>query len=318
MDYRFDPELADIIRVLPASDYTDLPTVRSEINEFLSAIQPDTEGVHTTDLRVPGPPGEPDCAVRIYRPAEVNETTAAIVNIHGGGFMVGNVDIDDENCRHLVRALGVVVVSVDYRLAPEDPFPAALEDCYAALEWTAKNVGQLGVDPARIAVYGRSAGGGLAAGLALLTRDRGGPALCFQFLAIPELDDRLTTPSMRKFVDTPVWNRPNAVISWNAYLGDGVPGTENVSPYAAPARATDLNGLPPAYISAMEFDPLRDEGVAYAQALLAAGVPTELHLFPGTFHGSTLMGQARVSQREKDEALAVLGAVLGRPGEDRI
>jgi acetyl esterase len=205
-----------------------------------------------------------------------------------------------------------VVVSVAYRLAPEHPYPAGLEDCYAALVWLAGHAAELGVDPARLAVAGGSAGGGLSAALALLARDRGGPALCFQYLAIPELDDRLTTPSMQAFVDTPLWNRPSAVRSWEYYLGPGLAaGSDDVPPYAAPSRATDLAGLPPAYISVCEFDPLRDEGIAYAQALLAAGVSVELHLFPGTFHGSTMVNPAAaISRRQNEETAAVLARAL--------
>jgi acetyl esterase/lipase len=155
----------------------------------------------------------------------------------------------------------------------------------------------------------------LCAALALLARDRGGPAIAFQYLGVPEIDDRLETPSMRAFVDTPLWNRPLAELSWDRYLGAGVRGTENVPVYAAPARATDLGNLPPAYISAMEFDPLRDEGIAYAQALLAAGVTVELHLFPGTFHGSRMVQQATLTRRETAEATAVLARALGmEPG----
>jgi acetyl esterase len=216
---------------------------------------------------------------------------------------------DAQNLR-LARELGVVVVTVDYRLAPEHPYPAPLEDCYAGLVWTAKNADALGIDPDRIAIHGASAGGGLCAGLALLARDRGGPAITFQYLGVPELDDHLDTPSMRRFVDTPLWNRPRAVISWDSYLGAGKPGGPDVPIYAAPARATDLTGLPPAYVSVMEFDPLRDEGIAYAQALLQAGVSVELHAFPGTFHGSALVEQAAVSRREADEALVVLRRAL--------
>ncbi|ONH23021.1 alpha/beta hydrolase [Pseudofrankia asymbiotica] len=316
MTYRFDPELAAVIPMLPAPDFSDLASFRARIVEFRKGTRTDTTGVDVRDLRVPGPPGAPEVPVRVYRPALPSsgtrgDLTAGVLNIHGGGFVVGDISIDDGSCLDLVRALGVVVVSVDYRLAPEHPFPAPLEDCYAALEWLAKSTADLGVDPTRIAVRGISAGAGLAAGLALLTRDLGGPPLCFQFLGVPEIDDRLDTPSMRRFVDTPVWNRPNAVISWNSYLGEGLPGTPGVSPYAAPARATDLAGLPPAYISVMEFDPLRDEGIAYAQALLAAEVPVELHLYPGTFHGSGVAAQAAVSQREGREATAVLAAALG-------
>ncbi|MBL7499313.1 alpha/beta hydrolase [Frankia sp. CNm7] len=320
MTYRFDPELAAVIQMLPVPDFADLASFRALLAEFKKSMQFDTTGVDARDVCVPGPPGAPEVPVRVYRPAHPDqgtptEPTAALLNLHGGGFVIGDVSIDEGVCLDLVRALGVVVVSVDYRLAPEHPFPAPLEDCYAALEWLAKNTADLGVDPTRVAVRGISAGAGLAAGLALLARDRGGPPLCFQFLGVPEIDDRLDTPSMRRFVDTPMWNRPNAVLSWNYYLGEGVPGTPDVSPYAAPARATDLAGLPPAYISVMEFDPLRDEGIAYAQALLAAEVPVELHLFPGTFHGSGIAAQAAVSRRENREATAVLAAAFGISSE---
>jgi acetyl esterase/lipase len=204
-------------------------------------------------------------------------------------------------------------VSVEYRLAPEHPFPAGVEDCYAALRWLADNAGALGADPGRLAVAGTSAGGGLAAAVALMARDRGGPALRLQVLSIPELDDRLQTPSMTTFIDTPLWNRPNAVLSWSFYLGreaDAAPG-DDVSPYAAPARATDLRGLPPAYVATAELDPLRDEGIAYASALMHAGVPVELHQFPGTFHGSALVSTASVSCRQQAELLDALRRGVG-------
>jgi acetyl esterase/lipase len=250
--------------------------------------------------------------LRTYRPQGVTGPLPLVYDIHGGGFMLGAPDIDHGHNLLICRELGAAVFSVDYRLAPEHPYPAGLEDCYAGLSWAAKNATDLGIDADRIALFGGSAGGGLAAGLALLARDRGGPAIRFQFLGVPELDDRLDTPSMRAFTDTPLWNRPNAVISWDAYLGAGIPGTRDVPLYAAPARATaaDLAGLPPAYISVMEFDPLRDEGIDYARALISAGVTVELHLFPGTFHGSNMIAYAEVSQRETAEALAVLARAL--------
>jgi acetyl esterase/lipase len=179
----------------------------------------------------------------------------------------------------------VVVASVEYRLAPEHPFPAGLEDCYAGLTWLAAHADELGVDPARIAIHGISAGGGLCAALALLARDRGGPAIAFQYLGVPEVDDRLETRSARDFVDTPVWNRPRAEISWDSYLGPGRRGGADVSPYAAPARATDLSGLPPALVIVGGADGFRDEDIEYATRLLQAGVPTELHVYPGAYHG---------------------------------
>jgi len=198
----------------------------------------------------------------------------------------------------------------DYRLAPENPFPAGLEDCYAALGWTALHTDELGIDPNRLAIAGQSAGGGLAAACALLARDRNGPKLCFQLLEIPELDDRLETPSMQQFTDTPLWNRPNAVWSWRHYLG--AEHTGEVSPYAAPSRASDLSNLPPAYVSTMEFDPLRDEGILYALRMMQAGVPVELHSYPGTFHGSAMFPDAEPSRRNSSEVLGALERGLRR------
>ena len=197
---------------------------------------------------------------------------------------------------------------MEYRLAPEHPFPAGVEDCYAALTWLHANAAELGIDDDRIGVGGQSAGGGLTAGLALLARDRGGPSICFQFLGIPELDHRLETASMRAFVDTPLWHRGNAVKSWQMYLGPDHDGA--VSPYASPSIATDLHGLPAAYITTMEFDPLRDEGILYAMQLMAAGVSVELHTFPGTFHGSSLVPGAAVSKRGHEELLVALARGL--------
>jgi acetyl esterase len=310
MTYAIDPELAAVLPMLPVSDLDDLPTARKGFADLIAAMpQPDASGVLVEDRRIPGPAGAPDVPIRIYRP-ERPVAPAAVYDVHGGGFILGDLEIDHARNLVLAQELGVVVVSVDYRLAPETPFPGPLEDVYAGLVWTAEHAAELGVDPQRIAIHGNSAGGGLSAGLALLARDRGGPHIAFQYLGVPEVDDRLSTPSMTAFTDTPIWNRPNAVISWDAYLGRGVPGTDGVSPYAAPARATDLAGLPPAYVSVMHFDPLRDEGIAYALAMLAAGVTVELHLFPGTFHGSGLAEHAAVSRREKAEAVAVLRRAL--------
>jgi acetyl esterase/lipase len=230
--------------------------------------------------------------VRVYRPTDVAGPLPAVLYIHAGGF-IAQVD--------------AVVVSVEYRLAPEHRYPAAVEDCYAGLQWLAAKAEDHGVDADRIAVYGTSAGGGLAAGVSLLARDRGGPRISFLMLDVPELDDRLDTPSMRAYTDTPIWNRPSAVISWTHYLGES---PAEVPIYAAPARATDLAGMPPTYIAVAQFDPLRDEALAFAGGLLQAGVPTELHCFPGTFHGSTLTPFAAVSQRQLQEMSQVLRRAL--------
>jgi acetyl esterase len=309
MAYAFDPEIAAAIPLLPNGDPTDYIGTRNMQKGFLGS-QPVYEPpvpIDVRDVTAPGPPGAPDVAVRVYTPRGAGRPLPAVVYIHGGGFTVGSVKMFDTVTTRIAAEVGAVVVSVEYRLAPEHPCPAAIEDCYAALVWTADNAAELGIDPSRIAVCGGSAGGGPAAALALLSRDRGGPPLCFQFLGIPELDDRLDTPSMRDYVDTPLFNRPAAEFSWDCYLGGpGIRGTDTVSPYAASARAQDLSDLPPAYVTTAQFDPLRDEGIDYAQRLAHANVATELVLYPGTFHGSTLVANAAVSQRKGTDLLNAL------------
>lgn len=309
--YAYDPELAAVIPSLPPTGASDLRTMRARQAEMMAEVPaPDTTGLLIEDRRIPRAGSDPDVPVRIYRP-EQPSAPVAVYRVHGGGFITGDLETEHHLSAWLARKLGVLVVSVDNRLAPETPFPGALEDVYAGLVWMSENADELGIDPLRIAIHGTSAGGGLCAALALLARDRGGPHIAFQFLAVPELDDRLSTPSMTEFVDTPMWHRAAAVASWHHYLGAGRAGSDDVSDYAAPARATNLAGLPPTYISVMEFDPLRDEGIAYAQGLLAAGVTVELHLFPGTFHGSALIRRAAITRRETTETLAVLQRALG-------
>jgi acetyl esterase/lipase len=304
--YAFDPEIAAVVPLLPDLPDDDPLAVRAALSEMIARMPPaETTGLQIENRQIPGRDGNHAVPIRIYRP-ERRSAPAAVYSVHGGGFVAGDLETEHVSNARLARELGVVVVSVDYRLAPETPFPGGLEDVYAGLVWVATNADELGIDPQRVAIQGTSAGGGLCAALALLARDRGGPHIAFQFLSVPELDDRLATASMIKFTDTPLWSRPRAVLSWDCYLGPGRAGTDDVSIYAAPARATDLAGLPPAYVAVMHFDPLRDEGVAYALAMLAAGVSVELHLFPGTFHGSTLIQHAAISKREQAETVAVL------------
>lgn len=313
MTYNFDSELEPVLAMLPdqSAPSQSVAQVRQQLAQYVaSASDIDASGVRVYDELIPGPDGAPEVSLHIIVP-DVRKSTGAIYYIHGGGFTVGFASMRDDANIPLARDLGVVVVSVEYRLAPEQPFPAGLEDCYTGLQWVADNADELGIDPANIAIQGDSAGGGLCAGLALLTRDRGGVTPVFQYLGVPEIDDRLATLSMQRFTDTPMWTRGAAEESWDAYLGAGVRGSDGVSPYAAPARATDLSGLPPTYISVMQYDPLRDENIAYAQKLLDAGVSVELHLYPGTFHGSSLATYAAISQREVRETHAVLAKALG-------
>lgn len=314
--YAYDPEFLPLVETLPTvTDFGDpqaLAQMRGPRPEIFGAPPPDRDDVTQRDRMVPGREGDPEVPIRIYMPKIRSEAPrGCVLEIHGGGFIMGDIEMMDPWCQAVAALCDAVVVSVGYRLAPEHPFPAGIEDCYAALCWTAANAAELGIDPGRIAVAGQSAGGGLAAGTALLARDRKGPKLCFQLLDIPELDDRLETPSMKAFTDTPLWNRPNAVWSWRFYLGEERCG--EVSPYAAPARAKDLSNLPPAYVSTMEFDPLRDEGIDYGLRMLQAGVQVELHSFPGTFHGSMVMMNAAISQRAAAESMGALGRALRLP-----
>ncbi|MFC9295716.1 alpha/beta hydrolase [Streptomyces sp. NPDC057011] len=276
---------------------------------------PPVPGTDVRELTVAGPAGGPDVLVRVYRPRARRELLPAVLWIHGGGFCLGNVDSVHLGAAQAALHASAVVVAVSYRLAPEHPYPAGLDDCWAALEWTAGHTEALGADPARIAVAGASSGGALAAGLTLLARDRGGPALCFQHLSTPVLDDRLATASMAAYTDTPVWNRRLAAESWELYLGGAAGRTrdrDGVSEYAAPARAADLRGLPPAYISTAGLDPLRDEGLQYGLRLAQAGVPVELHNFPGAYHAFVDGALPEEQQRIGVEHLTALRAGLHR------
>lgn len=310
-DYAFDPDFAEALAVMPTvSDFSTLDAIVAvrDARALMAAPVPQRDDVTREDRSIPGPAGAPDVTVRIYRSANCAPVAPAVLEIHGGGFMLGSLEMMDAFCDHVAATIGAVVVSVDYRLAPEHPYPAATQDCYAALCWLHDNAASLGVDAERIAIAGQSAGGGLAAGTVLMARDHGGPTPCFQLLEIPELDDRLETPSMTRFTDTPMWNRPNAIASWTHFLGD-LHGRD-VPIYAAPARAADLSGLPPTFVSVMEYDPLRDEGLDYAMRLLQAGVSTEVHAYPGTFHGSAMVVDAAVSKRAARDSLGALARAL--------
>jgi acetyl esterase/lipase len=312
MTSRLDPELAAPLETwLNATKggikLHDIPAARrmmDELAEAQMAKAPTIEGISTEDRQVPSPEG--DVFVRIYQPTDRPDTLPALLWIHGGGYVLGSVERDDLLAKHLARVGQCVVASVEYRLAPEHPFPAPVEDCYAALKWLSAHSAELGVKQSRIAIGGASAGSGLAAGLALLTRDRAEVEVAFQLLIYPMIDDRNIAPASETVPDNFVWTRENNLMGWRAYLGRE-PGGVDVSPYAAAARATDLTGLPPAYIPVGDLDLFLDENITYAQRLLAAGVPTELHVYPGAFHGfNGFVPGAEISQRfnaERDNAL---------------
>ena len=291
-----DPELEAFIPLFPPADLTDPVTARKNLAALAAAVPAlDTAGMEIEDRAVPA---DPEVAGRIYRPHQAH---GAIVWLHGGGFVMGDLDTEHPAASRVADGSGAVVISVGYRLAPEDRFPAALDDAYAVLTWTAEHAAELGIDLARIAVGGHSAGAGLAAAVALRARDQQGPPIRFQLLNQPELDDRQETWSARHFTDTPWMTRDKVTASWRHYLG-----STPASPYAAPARAADLAGLPPAYLTTAEFDPNRDEAIGYGLRLLQAGVPVELHQWPGTFHGSQAILSAEISQRQITELTAAL------------
>ncbi|MEV0111152.1 alpha/beta hydrolase [Nocardia sp. NPDC050799] len=312
-NYAVDSELGDQLTLLPKLDDPDLRVSRQSLADAMSRLpEPDSSGLTVTRREAPGRRGANHVPVTVYTP-DLPARRACVLDVHGGGFTMGSAAMNHAVNIRIARRLNVPVVSVDYRLAPENPYPAAIDDCYSALHWVQSGGHEDDDGAVDVALHGFSAGAGLCAALALLARDEGGPQVLFQYLGCPLLDDRLETKSMREFTDTPMWTRSMTATSWRSYLGSQyAPGTPAPA-YAAPARAEELSNLPPTYLSVMTFDPLRDEGIGYAQRLIDSGVRTELHLFPGTFHGSNLIHRAAISRRETDERIEVLRAGLSLP-----
>ena len=287
---------------IPPTHMLSVAEARAGMIARAAAVPGEPEPVaRLEDRALPGPSGE--IPIRIYTPAGQGPRPV-LVYFHGGGWVLGNLETHDRVCRSLANAAGCVVVSVDYRLAPEHRFPAAAEDAYAATRWVAENAAALGIDGARLAVGGDSAGGNLAAVVALMARDRGGPALGQQLLIYPVTDHDFETPSYREHAEGFLLWRESMVWFWDHYLPD-VAGRDD--PYASPLRAAELRGLPPAYVITAEYDPLRDEGEAYAARLREAGVPVVSKRYPGMLHG--FFGTAHVVDlagqaiREAGEAL---------------
>ncbi|WP_431826061.1 alpha/beta hydrolase [Microbacterium algeriense] len=238
------------------------------------------------DRVIPGPPGAPDIEVTIFRPAgSETSTLAGFVNIHGGGMIVGHRSWETARVVDIVAEHGVVAVNVEYRLAPEDPYPAGVEDCYAAFVWTHAHATELGIDPTRIVVGGGSAGGGLTAAVALLARDRRGPVMAGQLLLCPMIDNTNTTVASRQYDGIGTWQRDMNLLAWSCVLGEELAFSTEAPAYAAPSRATDVSGLPPAYIEVGEAEMFRDEDTEYALRIWATGGQAELHVWGGGAHG---------------------------------
>ncbi|QBD79125.1 alpha/beta hydrolase [Ktedonosporobacter rubrisoli] len=310
-----DPELVDALDQFPAIQLTaeTLKQVRATIQTVFAehlATVPEFPDIVAAEHHVPGPEGEPDVHVLVYLPTVVKKPLPALLWIHGGGYILGSATEDDITARSLASDIGCAVVSVDYRLAPETPHPGPVEDCYAALKWLYTHANELGVDTTRIAIGGASAGGGLAAALGLLARDRGEVPLVFQFLIFPMLDDRtVTTPDPHPYTGEFIWTAESNRFGWQALLGRE-PGGPDISPYAAAARAEHLEGLPSTFICVGALDLFLEENIEYARRLLRAGVPTELHVYPGAYHGFNMVINAQVTQAYHRDTLTALKRAL--------
>jgi acetyl esterase/lipase len=306
-----DPQLLPLLDLIPPPNLNleTLPALRARPVMF--QVNPrDVERTDLTVMSIPGPAGAPEVEVLFYRPRGLTGAAPCILHIHGGGYVAGNAQSMEPVHRRLAADLSCCIASVNYRLAPETPFPGPVEDCYAALAWLAGSAGTLQIDPARIGVMGESAGGGLAAALALLARDRGEYKLAFQHLIYPMIDDRTcAVPEPHPYVGEFIWPPASNHFGWSSLLGHA-PGAEGVSPYAAPARAEDLSGLPPTFLATGGLDLFLEENLEYARRLIRAGVPTELHVYPGAFHGFQWAAEADVSRAAARDSQAALEKAL--------
>jgi acetyl esterase/lipase len=303
-----DGELVTLLEAWPDAPFSleTLPAIRANMQyPFPQPLNPDV------DVRRETIPGTPPVEVLICCPKTSRSDRGGILHIHGGGFVLGSTALVEPVARNMAAELDCVIVSVEYRLAPETRFPGALEDCYAALGWMIANARALGVNPKRIGVMGESAGGGLAAALALYARDKGEHKLAFQHLFYPMLDDRTcATKDPHPFAGEFVWTAEKNRIGWAALLGTE-PGSDGVSPYASPARAKSLAGLPPTFISTGALDLFLEEDMDYARRLLRGGVPTEFHIYPGAYHGFDFVATAAVAQTSRRDRFAALKRALG-------
>ncbi|MBB2947611.1 acetyl esterase/lipase [Actinoplanes lutulentus] len=309
----FDPELAAALAVIseqlpPALTPEMIPLIRK--GTPLAPISDDElrrGGAFEIEERTLDDLG---ISLLICRPTGSTGHTGCIYHTHGGGMILGDKRTGVPGMLELAEPFGLTVISVEYRLAPETPHPGPVDDCYAGLVWTAKNAAELGIDPDRLIVAGGSAGGGLAAALALMARDLGGPSLLGQMLICPMLDDRNNTPSALQMAGLGIWDRTANQTGWGALLGDAAGGPD-VSPYAAPARAADLANLPPAFIDVGSAETFRDEDVAYASRIWQAGGQAELHVWPGGFHGfDTMVPSAALAQDARQARVRWLNRLL--------
>lgn len=310
-----DPELAPMLNVFPSIQLTPelLPQARAmlaEIQALQQAQVPSFPDIDVMEYSVPGPQDAPEVPVIVSIPRWAQRPMPALLWIHGGGYVLGNAKADQALAMNIASQASCAVVSVDYRLAPETPFPGPVEDCYAALKWLSAQTEKLGVDPNRIAIGGASAGGGLAAGLGLLARDRGEVPLVFQLLIYPMLDDRtVSAAEPHPYTGEFIWTAEANRFGWTSFLGQE-PGSPGVSPYAAAARAESVAGLPPTYLCVGSLDLFLEENMEYARRLIREGVPTELHVYPAAYHGFNMAVEAQVTQAFERDYMNALRRAL--------
>ena len=302
-----DPMVQQILTAMPFPSIADIGPqgARDLIRQMVSHMPPPVPLPRVEDRKITG-----DIPVRIYWPVEDAKDLPIVVFYHGGGFVIGDLDSHDALTRQIALSVGAVVVAVDYRLAPEHPFPAAVDDCFAALKWVSEHAVELGGDPARLAVCGDSAGGNLSAVVSQLARDAGGPPIRFQLLWYPATTLDLSMPSVQENAEAPVISPDDMHTFRKLYLGTDELD-QSPPPTLAPARAQRFDGLPPAYIAVAQYDPIRDDGVLYAQLLRDAGVPVELHNAETLVHGYTMFaGMVPAATQALDAAFAALKAAL--------
>jgi triacylglycerol lipase len=305
-----DPELRPLLEVFPTVRFS-AETLADIRGRRFPMPPPDTSTTTLEHLSVPGLTAGTVVDLLVYRPKAATAPVGCVYHIHGGGYVIGAAKDQEAAHRALAAELGCAIVSVDYRLAPETVFPGAIWDCYAGLAWTFGHAGELGIDPARIGVMGESAGGGLAAALALMARDKDEYRLAFQHLIYPMLDDRTCVrPEPHPHTGEFIWTAHNNRFGWSSLLGCA-PGGEDVSAYAAAARADDLTELPPTYISTGALDLFLEEDLDYARRLMRAGVTVELHVYPGAFHVFDLAPTAKVAQQARRDSLEALRRFVG-------
>ena len=299
-----DPELREALALWPQVPLTAETLTRRRADALAllgSALKPDLPNVATSEIHVESAFDAQPIRVLTYRPARSDGPLPVILHIHGGGFVMGTPEMKDVENRLLASELRCAIYSVDYRLAPEAPHPAPLEDIYSVFAWLHANAGRLGLDPTRIGIKGESGGGGFAAAAALYARDRQGPKFAFQHLIYPMIDDRTAVRrDLHPCVGEFVWTQEHNHFGWRSLLGKQ-PGSAGVSPYAAAARAADVSGLPPTYISVGGLDLFLEENITYADRLSRAGVPVELHVYPRAYHGFYRATKARVTRQAEHD-----------------